>query len=200
MASFKWTFMVLFLRLNGMFPPVLSLTMVVRVYNYNIETFPQIFFFLLFVPLYFPRTLKKNQMSSALVSVSHPAWTIKVPSSVKGLLGSCVVVPCSYDYPDPGVKRTGFTGMWLDDSNRRVVHSAGSNVSPQYLNRTKLTGKLSEKQCSLEIDPLQQSDQGPFAFRIEIAKYNQFSYYNRKVSISTLSKYIYIFLSYHNSS
>lgn len=45
MASFKWTFMVLFLRLNGMFPPVLSLTMVVRVYNYNIETFPQIFFF-----------------------------------------------------------------------------------------------------------------------------------------------------------
>lgn len=50
-------------------------------------------------------------------------------------------------------------------------------------------GNLSLKKCSLKIDPLQQSDQGPFAFRIEIATFNKFSYFNGKVSITTLSKY-----------
>lgn len=50
-------------------------------------------------------------------------------------------------------------------------------------------GNLSLKKCSLKIDPLQQSDQGPFAFRIEIASFNKFSYFNGKVSITTLSKY-----------
>lgn len=128
-------------------------------------------------------------MSSAFISVSHPSWTIDAPSSVKGLLGSCVVIPCSYDFPDPGKKLDKFTGMWLDDAKQHIVHTAGSNVLPQYLNRTKLTGNLSLKKCSLTIDPLQQSDQGPFAFRIEIATFDKFSYYNGKVSITTLSKY-----------
>lgn len=127
-------------------------------------------------------------MSSALVSVSHPSWTINVPSSVEGLLGSCVVIPCSYDFPDPGKKLAKFTGMWQVDANQHILHTAGSNVLPQYLNRTKLTGDLSQKKCSLKIDPLQQSDQGPFAFRIEIAKYDRFTYNNRKVSITMLSK------------
>ncbi|XP_075882320.1 B-cell receptor CD22 isoform X2 [Nelusetta ayraudi] len=120
-------------------------------------------------------------------NVSHPSWTIDAPSSVKGLLGSCVVIPCSYDFPDPGKKLDKFTGMWLDDAKHHIVHTAGSNVLPQYLNRTKLTGNLSLKKCSLKIDPLQQSDQGPFAFRIEIATFDNFSYYNGKVSITTLS-------------
>lgn len=143
------------------------------------------------LPLIFPRThLKaKPQLSPALVSVSHPSWTIDVPSSVEGLLGSCVVIPCSYDFPDPGKELVEFKGMWLNDANQRIVHTDGSNVLPQYLSRTKLTGNLSQKDCSLEIDHLQQSDQGPFAFRIEIASYNKFSYYTRKVSITTFSKY-----------
>lgn len=58
----------------------------------------------------------------------------------------------------------------------------------QYRNRTELLGDLSQKNCSLKIDPLQQSDQGPFSFRIEIANYDKFSY-PRKVSITMISKY-----------
>lgn len=131
----------------------------------------------------------KPQMSSVLVSVSHPSWTINVPASVHGLLGSCVVIPCSYNFPDPGKKLVKFTGMWLDDAKRRIVHTAGSKVLPQYLNRTKLTGNISQKSCSLEIDDLQQSDQGPYVFRIEIALYDNFSFSYRKVAITVLSKY-----------
>lgn len=81
--------------------------------------------------------------------------------------------------------------MWLDDANQRIVHTAGYYVLPQYLNRTKLTGNLRQKKCSLEIDPLQQTDQGPFAFRIQIDTYDSYSYNNRKVSITMLSKYLF---------
>lgn len=142
---------------------------------------------------------RKLQTSSALVSVCHPSWTIDVPSSVKGLLGSCVVIPCSYDFPDPGKELNKFTGMWLNDEYQRIVHTASSNVLPQYVNRTKLTGDLSQKKCSLEIDPLQQSDQGPFAFRIEIATYERYSYNNRKVSLTVLSKFFnLVYLRFYN--
>lgn len=128
-------------------------------------------------------------MSPAFISVSHPSWTINVPSSVKGLNGSCVVIPCSYDFPDPRKNLVKFTGMWLDDAKQRIVHSANSNVLPQYLQRTQLIENLSQKKCSLKIDPLLQSDQGPFAFRIEIDTFDNYSYSNKKVSITMSSKY-----------
>lgn len=186
--------MFLFLRFNGMFLPLHKFTLVARTYIENINVFLNGFWYLYFLPLCFSRTFlkAKPQMSSTLVSVLHSSWTIKVPSSVEGLLGSCVVIPCSYDYPNPGKELVEFTGMWLDGANRRIVHSAGSNVLPQYLNRTKLTGNLSQKKCSLEIDPLRQSDQGPFAFRIQIAAFNNFSYNNGKVSISIISKHLFL--------
>lgn len=172
MASFRWTLVFLSLQFNGMFLPLHSCTSCQPALTWR--TLRYIYFF---------------HMSSPFISVAHPSWTNDVPSSVRGLLGSCVVIPCSYDFPDPGKDLDRFTGMWLDEDKQRIVHSAGSHVLPQYLHRTELTGNLGQKNCSLKIDPLQQSDQGPFAFRIEIASFDKFSFYNRKVSITMLSKY-----------
>lgn len=115
-------------------------------------------------------------------------WTIKVPSSVKGLPGSCVVIPCSFNYPDPGKHVTGFTGMWADATHQLICHPDESKIMLQYRNRTELLGDIRHKSCSLKIDPLQQSDQGPFHFRIEIADYEKFSYRENTVSITMISK------------
>ncbi|XP_026039156.1 myelin-associated glycoprotein-like [Astatotilapia calliptera] len=112
------------------------------------------------------------------------SWTAAVSSSVKGLLGSCVVIPCSYNYPDPKTNTTSFTGIWYNDNDQVVYHSDASQTPGQFRNRTKLLGDLSKKNCSLMIDDLQQSDVGPLYFRIEIKGYDQYSYKNNKVSIS----------------
>uniref|UniRef100_A0A3Q4GHY5 Ig-like domain-containing protein n=1 Tax=Neolamprologus brichardi TaxID=32507 RepID=A0A3Q4GHY5_NEOBR len=121
------------------------------------------------------------KLASSVVSSS---WTAAVPSSVKGLLGSCVVIPCSYNYPEPSKSPQTFTGIWYNDNDQVVCHSDASQTLDQFRNRTKLLGDLSKKNCSLMIDDLQQSDGGTFYFRIEITDYDKYSYKNNKVSIS----------------
>ncbi|TNN68303.1 Myelin-associated glycoprotein [Liparis tanakae] len=114
------------------------------------------------------------------------SWTIKVPSSVKGLPGSCVVIPCSFNYPDPDKRITVFTGMWAEADNQLIYHPDQSKRKRQYQNRTELLGDVRHKSCSLKIDPLQQSDGGPFHFRIEMADYDKFSYSGNSVSITMI--------------
>ncbi|KAK5862483.1 hypothetical protein PBY51_017874 [Eleginops maclovinus] len=117
-----------------------------------------------------------------------PSWTIKMPSSVKGLPGSCVVIPCSFEYPDPGKEVTQFIGMWLDASHQLIYHPEKSKITQQYGNRTELLGNVSKKICTLKIDPLKQGDQGPFHFRIVMPDYEKFSYQENTVSITMMSE------------
>ncbi|XP_042346465.1 sialoadhesin-like [Plectropomus leopardus] len=116
------------------------------------------------------------------------SWKAKVPSSIKGLPGSCVVIPCSFDYPDPNIRITEFTGMWAKESHELIYHPDESKVIQQFRNRTQLLGDVSQKNCSLKIDPLQQSDQGPFHFRIEMKDYNKYSYRENAVSITMINQ------------
>ncbi|XP_030604742.1 myelin-associated glycoprotein-like [Archocentrus centrarchus] len=116
------------------------------------------------------------------------SWTVNVPPSVKGLLGSCVVIPCSYKYSDIQKEVTGFVAIWYDYKDRTIYHSDASQTLEQFRTRTQLQGDISKKNCTLMIDNLQQNDGGPFHFRTEIKGYDQFSYKNNKVSLSVISE------------
>ncbi|KAI3360911.1 hypothetical protein L3Q82_013124 [Scortum barcoo] len=122
------------------------------------------------------------------VQTEASSWTVNVPSSVKGLPGSCVVIPCSFNYPDPGKVVTKFTGIWRDTTDHPIYHPVESEMFQQYRNRTKLLGDVTQKNCSLKIDPLYQSDSGPFYFRIEMEGYERFSYKEHKVSIAMMNE------------
>ena len=124
----------------------------------------------------------------SVIQAEASSWTLQAPSSVKGLPGSCVVIPCSYNYPDPRKTVTQFTGIWQEDTNKLIYHPVASKITQQYQGRTELVGDVRQKNCSLKIDPLQQSDRGPFHFRIEIGNYDIFSYLQNKVSITMISK------------
>ncbi|XP_040923898.1 myelin-associated glycoprotein-like isoform X1 [Betta splendens] len=116
------------------------------------------------------------------------SWTVTLPSSVEGLVGSCVVIPCSYNYPDPKKTVSQFTGIWRDQTNQVIYHSDPSKTVQQYKTRTELVGDITRKDCSLKIDPLQQSDQGPFHFRIEIEGFDKYSYGGNRVPITMISE------------
>ncbi|XP_068614515.1 myelin-associated glycoprotein-like [Brachionichthys hirsutus] len=110
------------------------------------------------------------------------SWTIEMPSSVEGLLGSCVVIPCSFDFPHSD-RNAQFTGLWIDVKHHLVYHPVETKILQQYRNRTGLLGDVRQKSCSLKIDPLQPRDGGPFHFRVEIPGYDNYSYNEKAIYI-----------------
>ncbi|KAM3873389.1 myelin-associated glycoprotein-like [Diretmus argenteus] len=128
-----------------------------------------------------------NHITMQFIGADDSSWTAVVPSSVTGLLGSCVVIPCSYNYPEPKHKATDFTGIWTENTNHIIYHPDGSKVMQQYQSRTELLGDLKKKFCSVEINPLRATDTGPFHFRIEIEGYDKFSYSENTVSITVIN-------------
>ncbi|XP_067094221.1 B-cell receptor CD22 [Osmerus mordax] len=117
------------------------------------------------------------------VQTSASSWTAEVPSQVSALLGSCVVIPCSFNYPEPEKKSSEVTGIWAEKTLEKIYHPDRSSVLQDYKERTQLVGDLQVKNCSLRIDPLHQSDTGPFHFRVEIKDYEKYSYVDNTVSI-----------------
>ncbi|XP_026227509.1 myelin-associated glycoprotein-like [Anabas testudineus] len=122
-----------------------------------------------------------------VVQTEASTWTATVPSSVQGIDGSCVVIPCSYNYPEPGKQITGYTGIWYTKADDVIYHKDNNQIKQEYKGRTELVGDITQKNCSLKIDPLRQSDRGPFYFRIELGGYDQYSYRNNEVSITVIS-------------
>uniref|UniRef100_A0A8C7RSF8 Ig-like domain-containing protein n=1 Tax=Oncorhynchus mykiss TaxID=8022 RepID=A0A8C7RSF8_ONCMY len=101
---------------------------------------------------------------------------VKVPSSVFGLQGSCIMIPCSFNYPKPEKKPSKLTGIWLKDTYEVIYHPDSSSIIKDSRGRTELMGDLRQKNCSLRIDPLHRSDKGPFTFRIEIKDHDKYTY------------------------
>uniref|UniRef100_A0A8C8HHF0 Ig-like domain-containing protein n=1 Tax=Oncorhynchus tshawytscha TaxID=74940 RepID=A0A8C8HHF0_ONCTS len=119
-----------------------------------------------------------------LITIEASSWTAEVPSSVSGLQGSCIVIPCSFNYPEPEKKPSKFTGIWFKGTHDTIYHPDSSNIIKDYRGRTELVGDLRQKNCSLRIDHLHRSDKGPFHFRVEIKDENKYSYIHDTVSIA----------------
>ena len=124
-----------------------------------------------------------------MVQSSASSWTAEVPCTVSALLGSCVMVPCSFNYPEPEKKSSEVTGIWAQKKHERIYHPDRSSVLQDYKDRTQLVGDLQVKNCSLRIDPLHQSDTGPFHFRVEIKDYEKYFYADNTVSIVIKGKF-----------
>nr|XP_057940957.1 sialic acid-binding Ig-like lectin 14 [Doryrhamphus excisus] len=122
----------------------------------------------------------------SIICTEASSWTIDLPSTVQGLPGSCVVIPCSFNYPNPKRPVKEFTGLWFDGGNHLAYHPAGATVVQQYQGRIEMVGDIRAKNCSFKIDPLRQSDKGPFHFRVEMEDFEQFSYIGDTVSIAMI--------------
>uniref|UniRef100_A0A8C1Z593 Ig-like domain-containing protein n=1 Tax=Cyprinus carpio TaxID=7962 RepID=A0A8C1Z593_CYPCA len=85
----------------------------------------------------------------------------KVPESVVGLSGSCVLIPCRFSYPENGKTYTEFKGIWFKGNEESTVyHTDASNIIDSFKGRTSLNGDLGKNDCSLKISSLSSSDAG----------------------------------------
>nr|XP_040021978.1 sialoadhesin-like [Gasterosteus aculeatus aculeatus] len=122
-------------------------------------------------------------------------WSVHLPHSpICAVIGSSVVLPCSYDYPQPsneteegrlstrdggggeeeGQKHKVLSEMWCLESSRcitprYVFHSAGISPDPSYQNRVEYLGHPGTKNCSLRISDLRPSDSGAYVFYLIIS-------------------------------
>ncbi|XP_028835136.1 myelin-associated glycoprotein [Denticeps clupeoides] len=112
------------------------------------------------------------------------SWSAEIPETVSGLLGSCIVIPCSFTYPTHNLKTSEIIAIWHTDSRENIYHPEKSKVDAKYKGRTRLLGDLSHRNCSLKIEPLKRSDKGPYTFRVEIEDKDKYSFKNSRVSIT----------------
>ncbi|KAK5862485.1 hypothetical protein PBY51_017876 [Eleginops maclovinus] len=87
-----------------------------------------------------------------------------VPFKFNALTRSCVVIPCSVPYQEVHYTR----GIWSKKTGDTIYHNAQSKVIDHFKGRTKITGDLTNGDCSLEIDDIKPFDNGPFCFYAEI--------------------------------
>ncbi|MED6275965.1 hypothetical protein CHARACLAT_032022, partial [Characodon lateralis] len=94
-----------------------------------------------------------------------PLFIITTPKPTAALNGSCLNVPCSFTLA-PG--STGFDsskeirGAWIKDGND--IYNMNNGVST---NLVKITGNLSQKNCSSLFSDINTSQAGKYFLRIE---------------------------------
>ncbi|XP_054478318.1 sialic acid-binding Ig-like lectin 14 [Anoplopoma fimbria] len=117
---------------------------------------------------------------------SKGQWSANVPTKIPVLQGSCVVIPCIYNYPKPTSKRplSRWRGFWMNNKKKVVSTNLPKwKLSEEYKKRTQFLGDLKARNCTMLLDGVRNSDVGPFYFRIEMPQYRSFSYKKYPVTI-----------------
>ncbi|KAM3615108.1 uncharacterized protein V6R79_023303 [Siganus canaliculatus] len=102
-------------------------------------------------------------------SVLTDEWKASVVKSLRAVVTSCVVVPCSFTYPDK-LPTARLRAIWhrKDNWQQIIYQKEDTGVLDNFKGRTSLLGKLGEGNCTLEIVDIKDHDNGDFCFRIEL--------------------------------
>uniref|UniRef100_A0A8B9G884 Sialic acid binding Ig like lectin 1 n=1 Tax=Amazona collaria TaxID=241587 RepID=A0A8B9G884_9PSIT len=113
--------------------------------------------------------------------LSHTAlgsWGVTYPRSLRGINGSCVVIPCSLSFPEEVAADDGLVAIWYKDYNNQktlVFHSADQEVDVHFRGRAQLLGDPSARNCTLQLQRVAVGDSGPYRFRFEIVNGDRWS-------------------------
>uniref|UniRef100_A0A3B4DB24 Immunoglobulin V-set domain-containing protein n=1 Tax=Pygocentrus nattereri TaxID=42514 RepID=A0A3B4DB24_PYGNA len=118
-------------------------------------------------------------------------WSANVPSSVSGVSGLCVHIPCSFTYPGAKAPADKLTGIWFQGNMELQVYNSKhwELVDVLFLNRTRLLGSLDRNDCSLKIGLLGSRDAHKYTFRIEIEGRDQYTYKDQPVTLSVSGQF-----------
>ncbi|XP_027526488.1 sialoadhesin-like, partial [Neopelma chrysocephalum] len=100
------------------------------------------------------------------------SWGVSYPHSVRGIAGSCVVLPCTLSYPAGVATAQGIVAIWYKDYDgprTPVFHSAApQEVDARFRGRARLLGDPAARNCTLLLPGVTPGDGGPYRFRFEI--------------------------------
>ncbi|KAM6163796.1 sialoadhesin [Rhynchocyon petersi] len=106
-------------------------------------------------------------------------WGVSSPQEVLGVKGSCLVIPCIFNFPADVAVPNDITAIWYYDytGKRQVVsHSRDPTlVEQRFRGRTQLMGNPKFKVCNLLLKDLRPEDSGTYNFRFEISDSNRWS-------------------------
>ncbi|XP_042072012.1 myelin-associated glycoprotein isoform X3 [Haplochromis burtoni] len=105
-------------------------------------------------------------------SVSSDEWKATVVKSIDALVGSCVVVPCSFSHTGGNLPSSRLRGIWHEKNDKKsnIYHEDYTLIKDNFKGRTKLVGDLGQNNCTLEITQIRNHDNGPFCFRVELVR------------------------------
>uniref|UniRef100_W5MEF2 Ig-like domain-containing protein n=1 Tax=Lepisosteus oculatus TaxID=7918 RepID=W5MEF2_LEPOC len=108
-------------------------------------------------------------------------WKVKVLPQMDALTSSCVVIPCTFQYPGERKSSARVRAIWeAKDSTRSnpkyIYHNDVTQVMDSFQTRTRIVGNLGDQNCTLEIDKVQTHDDGPFCFRVELENTDKYSF------------------------
>ncbi|NXQ49002.1 SN protein, partial [Catharus fuscescens] len=112
---------------------------------------------------------------------------VSYPESLQASAGSCLLVPCTFSYPEGVTAANGIAAIWYKDYNGQrtlVFHSATpQDVDPRFRGRAQLLGDPTARNCTLLLRGVTPGDSGPYRFRFEIINGDRWSA-SRDVALS----------------
>ncbi|KAM9353689.1 myeloid cell surface antigen CD33-like [Symphorus nematophorus] len=111
-------------------------------------------------------------MAAVCSPVVTEDWKANVVRELDALVTSCVVVPCSFTHPKENLPTSRLRAIWhrSDKRDERIYYEDNTQVLENFRGRTRLLGHLGQGNCTLEIIEMKDHDNGPYCFRIELAR------------------------------
>ncbi|XP_047676768.1 uncharacterized protein LOC113643674 isoform X2 [Tachysurus fulvidraco] len=115
-------------------------------------------------------------------------WTFSMPSKIKGLRGSCLVIPCSFDFKTEKPSSVQVKWYLFSTTSYPLVYDPDNqNIINKFFGKARLYGLPSEKNCSLEITQLEMSHSGdrlyPWMDPKSIDTYHMENYYDKSIEL-----------------
>lgn len=109
-----------------------------------------------------------------------------MPSSISAFEGTCVSIPCRFDFPDE-LRPAVVHGVWYFNSPYPknyppvVFKSRTQVVHESFQGRSRLLGDLGMRNCTLLLSSLSPELGGKYYFRGDLGGYNQYTFSEHSV-------------------
>lgn len=123
-------------------------------------------------------------------------WTYSMPSKITGLRGSCLVIPCSFDFRTEKLRNVEVKWYLYSTTEYPLVYGPNTEgVIGKFFGKTRLYGLPSEKNCSLEIKQLDMHHNRdrlyPWMDPKSVQTFHKENYFDKSIEIQITGNAIY---------